>query len=96
MVEKRRPKDKKELRTAILECWEEIPMSFVRNCILGLPSKMDKALKNANDKIQEEFEDNINQEEFAEEDSYDSFGDEFDSEDISDEEIDDSDEEFIL
>jgi len=33
MVELRRPQDKNQLRQAILECWDEIPMSFIRSCI---------------------------------------------------------------
>ena len=87
MVELRRPRDKKELREAILECWDEIPMTFIRNCIAGLPSKMAKAIDDANSKLQVDL---IDESEFDEGNSFDSFGDEYDSEEIDEEdELDD-------
>ena len=45
MVEERRPKNKQELKDAILECWEEIPLSFIRNCIEGLLKKWTMRLR---------------------------------------------------
>jgi len=47
MVELKRLKNKDELKRAILECWDEIPLSFIRSCIDGLPNKMEKVLENA-------------------------------------------------
>jgi len=70
MVEKLRPRYQNELREAILQCWEETPIDYIRSCTNGLPSRMDKAT----DKIiiEEEKEDletnNLD---------YDSFGDEY-------------------
>ena len=86
MVEARRPRDKNELKNAILECWEEIPMSFIRSCIGGLPSKMNKVLDEIN--IETSQSNNIMEVENSDyEEGYDSFGDEYDSEDISDEDF---------
>ena len=68
------------VREAIIESWEEIPLAFIRSCITGLPSKMDKAIEDANAKLitdQDDIEDSNNE-------GYDSFGDEYDSEDITD------------
>jgi len=86
MVEARRPRDKNELKNAILECWEEIPMSFIRSCIGGLPSKMNKVLDEIN--IETSQSNNIMEVENSDyEEGYDSLGDEYDSEDISDEDF---------
>jgi len=47
MVELRKPRNKAELREAITECWEQIPLSYIRSCILGLLAKMEKAITHA-------------------------------------------------
>jgi len=51
LVEAKRPKNKQQLREATLESWEEIPMSFIRSYIAGLPAKIDKAIEEANQKL---------------------------------------------
>jgi len=83
MVEKRRPRYQNELRESILQCWEEIPIDYIRSFINGLSSRMDKAIKDATDKI-------IIEEEKGDLETnnldYDSFDDEYDSEDITDDE----------
>ena len=84
MVEARRPRDKNELKKAILECWEEIPMSYIRSCIGGLPSKMNKVIDSINIETSESNT-SMEIENSDYEGGYDSFGDEYDSEDISDE-----------
>ena len=89
MVEAKRPKNKIELQRAILECWEEIPLSFIRSCIQGLPKRMEKALEDANNKLPNEnmeIEQNTSSDDGSDNLEYDSFGDEFDSEDIASEE----------
>lgn len=54
MVEARRPRNKEELKEAILECWDLIPMDYIRNCIRGLKVKMEKAIEHATDNLPEE------------------------------------------
>jgi len=85
MVEAKRPKDKNELRKAILECWNEIPLSFIRACIQGLPKRMEKALEDAESQLPDE---DMEIEEYSDDEAYDSFGDEYDLEDISSEDYD--------
>ena len=91
MVEAKRPKNKIELQTAILECWEEIPLSFIRSRIQGLPKRVEKVSEDANNKppnenMEIEQETSSNSNDGSDKLEYDSFGDEFDSEDIVDEE----------
>lgn len=91
MVEAKRPRNKQELRQAIEECWAQIPMSFIRGCIRGLPGKMAKALEDADKKMI--VEDDVGE---AAEDDYDSIDDGFESEqeeiDLNDEEDHENDE----
>lgn len=91
MVELCRPRNKEELKNAIIDCWEKIPMNFIRSCILGLRNKMEKAIENANLEIIESEEGSNSEHDVSEEEndssseSHDSIGDGFDSEDSSSE-----------
>ena len=58
-------------------------MSFVRNCIDGLPSKMKQAIKDADEKLPEA--ENDSSDEIYQTD-YDSMGDDIDSEEKSEDE----------
>ena len=80
MVEARRPRDKDQLRRAIIECWDKIPMSYIRNCINGIPDRMAKAIVDADEKIVLEEE-----EEELSEVEYDNIDDGYESEGIDDE-----------
>lgn len=45
LVERNRPKNKRELKEALLESWEKITMKEIRRCIGSLPKKMRKIVE---------------------------------------------------
>ena len=45
LVEKKRPQNKQQLSTAILESWNKISIKFIRNCIDNLPKKVEAIIK---------------------------------------------------
>lgn len=54
-VESKHPTTKFELKAAIELSWESIDLQYIRNCIQGLPDRMEKAITQAQERIEEEF-----------------------------------------
>ena len=53
MVELQRPKNKQDLRDAIIHCWDQLSLDFIQKCIRGLPNKMARAIDDATAKLGE-------------------------------------------
>lgn len=85
LVELRRPRSKEDLREAILTSWDEISISFVRNNILGLTNKLTQTIRDAEEKLvieddENSYENGDNSNEEPLEADYDSLSDVYDDE----------------